>query len=165
MNTKTRIAFLAGLSVILVGCKSEKNSLAWEDPFFPADHITPASKVMFDRQVANGAAADGMLFDVHFDGGELNSLGTSKLTAMITGKPAHAPLKIFLNMPKDDGESTARQAAVEKALNSAGMNKEQFAVAFGPNPRVLMPADAGIRALAPAGAPAPVADTGAASVK
>lgn len=156
MNNTTKLALLIAVGVILVGCNSsdpaDKEKPLWEDPFFPRDDITPPSKVMFDRQVANGAAADAMLFDIHFDGGELNSLGKQKLDLMVKGKRGNMATKVYLNMPKDGEFSTARQTAVEKAFETAGIAKEQYAITFGPNPGVLMPADAGIRALQPVGA-------------
>lgn len=157
MNNTTKIALLIAVGVILVGCSSDNDPSAkekplWEDPFFPRDDVTPPSRLMFDRQVANGAAADAMLFDIHFDGGELNSLGKQKLGLIIKGRSTNVPTKVYLNMPKDAEYSTARQTTVESVLGSAGLAKEQFAVVFGPNPGVLMPADAGIRALQPVGA-------------
>ncbi len=149
MNKTTKIALLIAVGIILVGCNSNKEKTAWEDPFFPPDKVRPPSKVIQDRQAAVGAAADAMLFDIHFDGAELNSLGQQKLSLMVQGKRPTVPLKVYLNMPKD--ADAGRQASVEKALEVAGLPKEQYAVAFGPNPAVLMPAEAGIRALAPAG--------------
>lgn len=155
MNNRTRIAVLIALGIILVGCKSDdRSALAWDDPFFPRDDVTPPTKVIQDQQAANGAAADAMLFDIHFDGSELNSLGEHKLALMAKGRSARMPMKVFLNMPQDADTSPQRQAAVEKTLETLGVVREQFSVAFGPNPAVLMPADAGIRALSPAGAAA-----------
>lgn len=151
MNVMNRFAVLAGLAVVLIGCKSDKKEpAAWHDPFFPPDSVTPASKTMFNTQIANGAAEDAMLFDIHFHGEGLNSLGAQKLDAMVKGKAPTVPLKVYLNMSKDEAGNAARLTTVEKALETAGVVKDQYAVTFGPNPKVLMPADAGIRALQPA---------------
>ncbi len=152
MSNITRFALILAVGVVLVGCKSEdQKAEGYQDPFFPPDHVRPPSMVMYDRQAANGAAADAMLFDIHFDGSELNSLGQQKLSLMVDGRSAVTPMKVYLNMRKDAADSAARQAAVEKAIDAAGIAKEKYAVAFGANPKVLMPADAGIRALSPAG--------------
>lgn len=152
MSRITKIALMLAVGVVLVGCSSSKDSAAWHDPFFPPDNVTPPSKVMYDRQAANGAAADGMLFDIHFDGSELNSLGQQKLNLMVAGRSVNTPMKVYLNMPKDAATTSPRQATVEKALEAAGVAKDKYAVAVGPNPGVLMPAEAGIRALSPVGA-------------
>jgi hypothetical protein len=151
MSQITRIATMVAVGVVLAGCSSSKDKAAWEDPFFPADDITPPSRVMADRQAANGAAADGMLFDIHFDGGELNSLGMQKLDLMAKGRSPHTPMKVYLNMPKDADTTAPRQSAVEKALETAGIATDKYVLAVGPNPGVLMPADAGFRALAEPG--------------
>lgn len=151
MSRITKIALMLAVGVVLVGCSSNKDDTAWEDPFFPSDRVTPPSKAMSDRQAANGAAADGMLFDVHFDGSELNSLGVQKLDLMVKGSSPATPLKVFLNMPKDADTTNARQTAVEKALDAAGVAKEKYVIAVGPNPGVLNSAEAGIRALSPSG--------------
>jgi hypothetical protein len=156
MSRITKFALMLAVGVILVGCSSDKEKTSWEDPFFPPDRVSPPSKVMYDRQAANGAAADAMLFDIHFDGTELNSLGAQKLDLMAKGRSEHTPMKVYLNMPKDADTTAGRQATVEKALDAAGIAKEQYVLAIGPNPGVLMPADAGIRALSPMG---PTSDT------
>lgn len=150
MTTRTRTLIslaTAAVVVFAVGCSSNKKSEAFQDPFFPPRDATPASKTMMQKQFAIAAAEDGMLFDVHFDGPELNSLGEQKLKAMIAGKPKHAPLKVYLNLPKDGQDNAARQANVEEVLKADGLDTSMYALAVGPNPSALRPADAGVRAL------------------
>lgn len=149
-QTRTLISIAAAAMIVFgVGCTSSKSKPgAYQDPFFPTRESVPASKTMFQKEYAIAAAEDGMLFDIHFDGDGLNSLGQQKLDAMVAGKSKGSPLKIFLNLPKDANNTSARQANVESALKAAGLENEQFALAVGPNPGVLRPADAGVRALA-----------------
>lgn len=138
----------AAVVVFAVGCSSDKKSEAYQDPFFPPREAMPSSKTMMQKQFAIGAAEDGMLFDVHFDGTELNSLGTQKLSAMVAAKPQHAPLKVYLNLPKDGQDNAARQTNVEEVLKADGLDTTMYALAIGSNPGAMRPADAGVRALA-----------------
>jgi hypothetical protein len=148
-QTRTLISLAtAAVVVFAVGCHSDKKkSEAYQDPFFPPRSSTPATKTMLQKEFAIGAAEDGMLFDVHFDGPELNSLGTQKLAAMVEAKPKHAPLKVFLNLPKDGADNEARKAKVEEALKADGLDTTMYALAIGPNPGAMRPAAAGVRAL------------------
>lgn len=138
---------IAALTVALAaGCKS-KGQDALQDPFFPAQGNVPASKTIFQTQYAAGAAEDAMLFAIHFDGEQLNSLGKQKLDAILAGSSKATPLKLYLNLPKDDAANGARQTNVEAALKAAGLTGEQFALNVGPNPSALRPAAAGVDAL------------------
>jgi hypothetical protein len=98
-------------------------------------------------QFAAGAVEDAMLFAIHFDGDQLNSLGQQKLDAIVAARSKVAPLKLYLNLPKDDAANTARQTTVETALKTSGLTLEQFELAVGPNPAALRPAAAGVDAL------------------
>jgi hypothetical protein len=149
-QTRTLISLAtAAVVVFAVGCASDKkkHAEAYQDPFFPPRGATPATKTMLQKEFAIAAVEDGMLFDVHFDGAELNSLGTQKLSAMIAGKPKHSPLKVYLNLPKDGTDNAARQANVEEVLKADGMEPAMYALAIGPNPGAMRPAAAGVRAL------------------
>lgn len=147
-QTRTLISLAtAAVVVFAVGCSSDKKSEPYQDPFFPPRSAVPASKQMQQKEFAIAAVEDGMLFDVHFDGAELNSLGEQKLKAMVAGKPKHSPLQVYLNLPKDGKDNDARKTNVEAALKADGMDASAYALAIGPNPNALRPADAGVRAL------------------
>ena len=150
-QTRTLISIVSAAIIVLgVGCtsdKGKKKTEAYQDPFFPARGTTPALETMMKKQHAIAAAEDGMLFDIHFDGAELNSLGQQKLDAMVAGKSKNTPLKVYLNMPKDAEYTAARQTSVESSMRAAGLETAQFALAVGHNPASMRPAVAGVRAL------------------
>ena len=148
-HTRTLISLAAAAVVIFgVGCSPKRKSAeAYQDPFFPPRGATPASTTMMQKQFALGAAEDATLFDVHFDGPELSSLGQQKLDAMISARPRHMPLTVDLNLPKEDVATAARQAKVEALLRGDGLDAADFALAIGPNPAAMRSAAAGSRAL------------------
>lgn len=148
-QTRNLISLATAAAVVFaIGCSSDKKKAeAYQDPFFPSRSATPAIKTMMHKEFAIAAVEDGMLFDVHFDGAELNSLGSQKLGSMIAAKPKHTPLKIYLNLPKDGTDNAARQANVEEVLKADGMEPAMYALAVGSNPAAMRPAAAGVRAL------------------
>ena len=129
------------------GCKSDEKDEAFQDPFFPVQGSVPASQTMMERQAALGAAQDAMLHDIHFAGAELNSLGRSKLDAMVAGSPAGTPLKVYLNLPADGAASAERRTSVDTALRAAGLEGGAYAVSFGVNQSAMQSSAAGVSAL------------------
>lgn len=168
MSFKTHATLIAAAALTIVGCTTNKDAdKNWQDPFFPPTHSVAPTKAIFERQYAAGAVEDGMFYPVHFDGDVLNGLGEQKLKAMIAGRSAHTPLRVYLNLPGTTMASTTRpstqpvdaavarrQSSLERALAGMGLEPGEFAVATGPNPDALRPADAGVRALAPVSAAA-----------
>jgi hypothetical protein len=176
MSLHTRLAMTAAAAAALIaGCTTNKDAdRNWQDPNFPPAHSVAPTRAIFERQYAAGAVEDGMFYPVHFDGDALNGLGEQKLRAMAVGRPANTPLRVYLNLPgttmasatrpsttqPTDAQVARRQASLERALAGLGLEPGEYAVATGPNPDALRPADAGVRALQPVGAQV---DTGAAA--
>ena len=85
---------------------------------------TPAVRSILARQMDNGAAADGMLRAMHFDGTELNSLGTDKLDAIIRGTSGSQPVAVHLDLYEEGDQTTARHEAVIAYLTEKGIEAE-----------------------------------------
>jgi hypothetical protein len=90
-----------------------------------------------DAQAASGARADATMYPCHFDGGNLNSLGTAKLDDILADDDQAKPLTIYLDLPaNDNGEATHRDAIAQyvttKGFAAADLRFEQ-----GPNPATL----------------------------
>lgn len=168
MNITTRHALVAAIVGLAAGCTTNKEPEAnWQDPFFPAHHSVAPTRAILERSYAAGAAEDGMLYAMHFDGDVLNTLGEQKLRAMIVGRQSNTPLKVYLNLPGTamnaatqpaatrpaDAAIARRHANVERALVGLGLEPNDYVITTGGNPDAMRPADAGVRALAPVGIP------------
>ena len=87
-------------------------------------------------QAAKGAANDGMLHPVHFEGDRLNALGRDKLGKIVSARTdADSATTVYLDLPPSDNAAltTARRAAVTEHLERAGLSPDQFDVVDGPN--------------------------------
>lgn len=109
--------------------------------FFSEDREqAPAVRSIFDRQIDNGAAADGMLRAAHFDGDTVNSLGTEKLDAIIRGTAADRPIIVHLDLPGSGEQAAGEQQAVVAYLLDKGIAEERLEIQTGDNPATRHPA-------------------------
>ena len=143
MNKLTTILLGAAL---IAGCQSNKDPSATCDvcpetcaeqdlAFFSEDRDqTPQLRLILASQTDNGAAADGMLRVAHFDGDNVNSLGTDKLDAIVRGTADGQPVRIHLDLPEDADQSAARQQAVTDYLADKGIDADRLAIQIGDNP-------------------------------
>ena len=149
MKTTTRIATILLIS-LAVGCSQKNQKSAYQDPFFPPEKTASSVAQIIDQHAAAGAAADATLYPHHFDGTELNSLGATKLNAILAGRSENAALNLYLNFGKDGDElSDARQATVTTFAREAGVDPSKMAVKFGVNKSTLHRTDLDIKALKP----------------
>jgi hypothetical protein len=139
-NTLNKTAFaklpLAGTSIAglmllasVTGCHHD--AIVHGETFTPDTQPTSIGRID-QAQDATGAAADGMLYDMHFHGDQLNSLGQVKLDLIRKGTPAGDPVVIHFDMPHD--QFSAREAAVSAYLKTAGLADTQIALVEGINP-------------------------------
>ncbi len=128
------LSLIAVLALALgAGCQSDKQR---GETFDEGDRPSPIGRVA-EAQAAAGAKQDATLYDRHFRGGHLDSLGTTKLALMVKGTAVGEPVQVYLDMP----ESTvaARRAAVTAYLAAAGVPADKVELAVGPNPNTLTP--------------------------
>ena len=129
---------LAALTLILLaGCESareNKRKQAENDAFLPEDN-TRAYRRFVLAQEAVGARHDGMLYNYHFDGHQLNSLGEHKLTAMLNDNDHAFPVVVYLNCP-ESALMDKRKHAVATYFLDSGLEDQQFRFEVGPNPHV-----------------------------
>src|SRR5829696_8448879 len=87
----------ACLALAVTGCahdrdkqskrKEKKKEEVAGAKYIPADNEVRQIDRFSEMQAAKGARDDRMLFAQHFDGGEINSLGRSKLHLIMMGQP------------------------------------------------------------------------------
>jgi hypothetical protein len=134
MMTTRNLISLAGMLALaaLAGC----SDLHGEK--FDADGSTRRIGEINQAQVAAGAKEDAMLYDQHFHGSELTSLGQGKLDLIVKGTPAGDPVTVYLNVPH--ASFADRQVAVKAYLEKAGINDDKMLLAEGINPNETTPA-------------------------
>jgi len=127
---------LAGAA--LVGCKEEVSHqlFARENEIHDMDRFAAA-------QSAAGARQDGMLYAHHFSGGELNSLGRSKLHLMTLDKSATEPLAVYINTTNDP-LAHERETAIGKYLQEQGLASADMQIKMGANPHAGYPSASGL---------------------
>jgi uncharacterized membrane protein YgcG len=149
MTTKTKIllgvASFVGVVATAGGCASQEQiAKAMQMGQFEPDDSPRAIHRFADAQAANGATDDGMLYPMHFDGPELNSLGRQKLDLILTahagGYTTDGKLKVYLAPGAEQAAADARKKSVEGYLTGHGVAADELAVAVGINPNAVNPA-------------------------
>jgi len=106
--------------------------------FFPPEETASVQRFQ-DAQAAAGAAEDATLYPQHFTGGQLNSLGESKLDLMCKAEDACPQVTVFV-VPGNDSNAEKfiqdRKNAVVTFFKARGMKEEQIRVERGFNPDV-----------------------------
>ena len=129
--------------IVLPGCHHD-NAPDRADAFASEPAIPPARQFV-TAQAATGARDDAMLRAMHFDGGQLNSLGRQKLDLMTQDPDGLQNIVVYLDLPPDAVQQ-ARQA-VSDFMKSVGMRDGQFRIEEGPNPSATAPAARAIESL------------------
>ena len=137
MKKVTKILFeVAVLAMFtLTGCEAidrEMKAQADADKF-PLEDDNRSYRRVAIMQTAVGARRDGMLYEYHFDGDNLNSLGREKLSNMLQANDHDFPLKVFMNFPEETRLEN-RKKAVATYLTDAGLRDNQLALETGYNP-------------------------------
>ena len=128
-------ALVAGVVVALgvvaaAGCSQGNHPVAGES-FRPEGEVRSVHQFA-DAQAAAGARADATLRAVHFDRGDLNSLGQEKLDLMLGDDDACTPLVVRIDVA-DDAMADARRDAVRVYLKDRGVSDDQVKLETGPN--------------------------------
>jgi hypothetical protein len=128
MNKMNKIV-LGGVIVLaaLSGCQTKMHGEQFTDESKPT-----ATGQITQAQSAAGAKSDAMLYDTHFDGSKLNSLGQVKLDLICKATAVGSPVVVYLNMPQD--RVALCEPAVTAYLKSAGLGTSQITLIAGANP-------------------------------
>ncbi len=125
------LALLLAAAGFTVGCQQDA---AVDGSAFPADTTLRAPQRFADIQAAAGARADATLTADHFTGDRLNSLGLTKLDAMVADDDDAEPMSVYVNLP-DSPRAETRRAAVRAYLVDAGLRDNQIDIQTGTNPQ------------------------------
>ncbi len=156
MKTMRSNGLLLGVAMSLsaIGCQSQppqSQVVAQPDTWAIHDDWAPPgarnTEQWRDKAVAAGAAATPTLYPAHFTGGELNTLGTTKLDHIIAADGSSQAIKIYLDLPKNDPAIVDRKEAVAAYLKHEGVKPELIALVDGPDPDVHYPVTPGVKAV------------------
>jgi hypothetical protein len=155
----TNALHLAAVSAVLLaltfGCRSKEEQARrereWEqrqwakqqdrrEDAFPMFDERPDVGRMMNAQAVVGARKDATLYDAHFDGTQLNSLGREKLSRMLHREPADRPQPIYVDLPDADTLSGERRKSLERYLEDAGIDLASVEIRPGPNTDTTHPA-------------------------
>jgi hypothetical protein len=138
-NTILAVAVAGALTIFAGGCANdccnEKHAKAggYEDPFFPRQYSRIHDLAAY-QQSATAARADATLFDMHFHGGRLNSLGEDKLALMFDDDDQTSAIVVYLDTAVEGAEYSARVEAVRAFASSEGVDGESIRFERGSNP-------------------------------
>ena len=156
MRTPLHLAAVSAiLFAITFGCRSkeeqarrerEREQRRWareqdkREDAFPMFDDRPDVGRMMNAQAVVGARKDATLYDAHFDGTQLNSLGREKLSLMLHREPADRPQSIYVDLPDADPLSAERRKSLEQYLEEAGIDVASVEIKPGPNTETTHPA-------------------------
>lgn len=118
-----------GLAAVMTGCQQRDPAVGGD--MLPRDGAAGQSlgRVLL-AQSATGAGGDRMLYDHHFDGAHLNSLGREKVHLMLEDPSFLASPQIYLV----GREGRARAGAVTEHLGDLGIPSDGIRLLLGFNP-------------------------------
>jgi hypothetical protein len=116
-------------------------------PDFKPENNPQLIDIHVRQMAAAGAAADATLYDRHFDGGELNSLGRAKVALMLSAAPKGQVLTIYVPTDGSDERVQVRLASVEKYWKDSQYAAVQLQTKEGVNPFNTTPASSGLAGL------------------
>lgn len=145
---------------LATGCQPDKNDGLEHGEQFANDAVHSVHEFTM-MESANATRADATLRSYHFDSTELNSLGEERLELMLRNGQTCNPLTIYLDLPTEDADTSARREAVGAFLKDHGLTDEQIKFNPGPNPNWNSPVAPLIAGTTSGGTGAPVASSGA----
>jgi hypothetical protein len=132
MTTLTKSFCLLTLAAGLTGCATNNEN----EGTIEAQQVRNTC----DAQAASGARADATLHPCHFDGANLNSLGTARLDDILADDDTAKPLTIYLDMPAGDTNESVHRDAIARYVETKGFAAADLKFEQGPNPATLHPA-------------------------
>jgi hypothetical protein len=135
-NSLAAIALCLAGAVAFGGCAKD-NSAGGE--LLRTEAEPRATSRILLAQTVTGAGEDAMLYQHHFDGIELNSLGMAKLRLMLEDAQFLAQPEVFVVEGR-----TEQLAAVTRYLGEWGVAFGDTRITAGPNPAARRPAALGL---------------------
>src|SRR5438309_10999343 len=109
LSIKLALAAAAALVLGAAGCQNKNESKMESNGFFKSADAPRTPTTFADAQAAAGARDDAMLYNRHFDGDQLNSLGRAKLELIAQSNDNTQPVAIhFATLGGDDKLASAR---------------------------------------------------------
>lgn len=131
---------LVAVSAVLVtftpGCTgpaATSSTGGYQDPHFPEEY-TRLHELATYNQATSGARADATLYDMHFYGDKLNSLGEDKLSLMLDDDDDRRPMVVYINAAGSDDDFVARQESTRAFALAHGVASDDLRFERGPNP-------------------------------
>ena len=129
---KLTYALAALLVILTTGCNHDKRDKE-ADAFFPDQKFSTVKKLAYAHS-SSGARSDGMLYERHFDGDQLNALGKQKLPLMLCDEAAAKPMTVYLVNVGAGDLLDKRKAAVKDYVQDGLRPDERVEIVNGPNP-------------------------------
>src|SRR5947209_12376465 len=111
MSGKTWL--LAMALMVGAGCHHDNPPAADRADAFASEPTVPPARQVVTAQAATGARDDATLRPMHFDGGQLNSLGRQKLDLITQGEDASQQIVVYLDLPPDGPVKLARNSTAD----------------------------------------------------
>jgi hypothetical protein len=145
-----RYAGLGFLLATLAGCHNDGSPQVAKNHAedFAPDDDTRATRRIIDSQAVAGARADMTLYEAHFDGAGLSSLGTHKLDQVLHSTGSMTPLVVYISVSDDKYALDHRSAITNYLADRGGLKPEQIKFENGPDPDTYMPSKQGLDDLA-----------------
>jgi len=135
------------LPMLTLGCNDNKAKHARRDEPRKMEDQPKSIDRILEIQAAQGARNDSTLYPQHFDGGELNALGRSKLALMMRGASAGSPTIVYLDLGRASETSQARHRAVDKYWKESMTAQAHLELRDGLNPNATSSARHGLERL------------------
>src|SRR4051812_6985795 len=117
MKLTNMLVWSAAAVLLLSGCTPQNEN---HNGFFKGEAAGEEVNKFCDVQASNGARNDAMLYAYHFTGTHLNSLGRSRVLAMLDNCNDNCdPVTVHLVRCGEDDVLTQRKAAVELYLKTS----------------------------------------------
>jgi hypothetical protein len=129
------VAVSAVLIISVPGCTTgeQANPGPYQDPFFPQEY-TRLHELATYHQATSAARADATLYDMHFHGGRLNSLGEDKVALMLDDDNDSRPLVIYIAANGADADFVAREESIRAFATAQGASSDELKFERGANP-------------------------------
>jgi hypothetical protein len=138
MNRIGKFGMFIAAAALFAGCQDNKNQSAHRDMRKmeqPRHMDEPALSVdrLIESQAAMGAKSDATLYPQHFDGGELNALGRSKLALIMRANAQSPRTVVYMDLGRPNDMTTPRRGSVERFWRDSMSGQTQLEIRDGMN--------------------------------
>lgn len=128
-----RLVIFTAAALLVLAAMAGCQKIDRQDEMFEMPDEQPAMMSIAHRQAVLGAVSDSTLHEMHFNRGQLSSLGQEKLVMMLDDPEAieDAPVLVFVAAADPEG---VRREAVAAHLRELGIADERIRIESGLNP-------------------------------